>query len=107
MRLSITTDELSFDLSTALEILHEQQCREFELRGLGLDTIPNVDERWLVLAEKAVQKRLRVTSLSPRFFFDAVPSAADIERVFAIAKRLKCNLISIFGMKRPETDDDE
>ena len=111
MRLSITTDELSLDLASALEILTEVQGREFELRALGLETLPDVEERWLVQADKAVFKRLRVTSLAPRFFFDSFPSAEASEKLIVIAKRLKCTLISIYGTKRgveaPETDDEE
>ena len=102
MRLSITSDELSLDLNSALEILSDQQCREFEIHSLGLDTVPNVDERWIVQAEKAVQKRLRVTSLAPHFFFDGIPTESESNALFALAKRLKCNLISIFGTKNAD-----
>lgn len=111
MRLSITTDELSLDLNSALEILNEAQCREFELRALGLDTLPDVDERWLAQADKAVLKRLRVTSLAPRLFFDSFPSKEAIEKTIGLAKRLKCNLISVYGTQEEgeavEPDDDE
>jgi sugar phosphate isomerase/epimerase len=112
MRLSITTDELSLDLNSALEILNEAQCREFELRALGLETIPDVDERWLALADKAVLKRLRVTSLAPRLFFDAFPSKEEVEKTIGLAKRLKCNLISVYSTQEegepvePDDDDD-
>jgi len=111
MRLSITTDELSLDLASALEILSEVQGREFELRALGLETLPDVDDRWIAQADKAVFKRLRVTSLAPRFFFDSFPTAEASEKLIAIAKRLKCTLISIYGTKRgeepPEPGDED
>lgn len=110
MWLSITTDELSLDLASALEILNEQQCREFELRALGLETVPDVDERWLAQADKAVLKRLRVTALAPRFFLDAAPSAQSVEKILSIAKRLRCGLITIYSPKKPadapEPDED-
>ncbi|HYG74854.1 MAG TPA: sugar phosphate isomerase/epimerase [Planctomycetota bacterium] len=96
MRLSITTDDVSADLNSAIEVLLEMQCKEFELRRLGFDLLPDVDERWLVQAEKAVNnKRLRVTSLATDFFSKTPPSSEASSKLFAIAKRLRCNLISI------------
>jgi len=102
MRLSFTTDDISSDLNTALEVLLEQNCKEFELRGVGFDRLPAIDERWLAVAEKAVNfRRLRITSLATDFFLNAAPSADEIARLFEISKRLKSPLLSIHA---PRTD---
>lgn len=90
MRLSITSDELSADLNTALELLHEfPACREMELRRLGLDTLPNVDPRWLDLVEKALHaRRFKITALSATW-------SDDTNGLLALAERFQCGLISI------------
>lgn len=90
MRLSITSDELSADLNTALELLHEfLACREMELRRLGLDTLPNVDPRWLDLIEKSLHARkFKITALSGTWS-DATTG------LLALAERFHCDLISI------------
>lgn len=90
MRLSIISDELSPDLNTALELLHDfPACREMELRRLGLDTLPSVDPRWLEIAEKAMQtRRLKVAALS------ATWSDKTME-LLALAERFHCDLVSI------------
>ena len=98
MRLSILSDEISLDINTALEFLQEINCREFELRKLGLDNFSSADERWLDLAEKAIHhKRFRVTSLVPDFFLYNQPSPDAVERLFELSKRFNCNTVTIYG----------
>ncbi len=110
MRLAVTADDISLDLNTALEVLQDLQCREFELRSLGLERIPDVDERWVAVAEKAVyHKRLRVAAMAPGFFLDAPPADDVAARCFNLAKRLRCDLISVYATRRlipPEENED-
>ena len=99
MRASIITDQISGDLNTAFELLHECNCREFELRHVGLDAVAEADERWLEIAEKAMmQKRFRVTQIATDFFLkpitEGVPSEDNVRKLFAIAKRLNCARVS-------------
>ena len=119
MRASITSDQISVDLNTALELLLECGCREFELRQLGLDAVLDADPRWLDIAEKAVHvKRFRVTQICTDFFSksiedDGLPLDERVAQLFALAKRLNCSRVSIFGChvddlgEVPELDDDE
>jgi sugar phosphate isomerase/epimerase len=98
MRLSIVNDQLSLDLHTALEIIAEFQCKELELRQVGFDAVPNIDERWIAIAEKAVNARkLRVTSLHSDLFRASPPSDADAEKVLSLAARLKAQLVIVGG----------
>ena len=50
MRPSIVSDQISTDLNTALELLLDCGCREFELRNLGLDSALDADPRWGIAA---------------------------------------------------------
>lgn len=98
MRLSITSDEISLDILSALEVLQDLNCREFELRRLGLDNFCNAGQRWLDIAEKAVhQKRFRVTSLVPEFFLHSLPEPDSVARLFDLAKRFNCNTVTMHG----------
>jgi sugar phosphate isomerase/epimerase len=112
MRLSITSDAISLDINTALEFLQEINCREFELRKLGLDNFSSADERWLDMAEKAIhQKRFRVTALAPEFFLYNQPTPDAVERLFELSKRFSCNTITIHGCNTDNfasnSEDDE
>ena len=118
MRASIVSDQISSDLNTALELLLECGCREFELRDLGLDRVLDADPRWLTMAEKAVHlKRFRLTQIATDFFSKpidegGIPSDERVANLFALAKRLNCSRVSIFGCHVddlgdvPEGDDD-
>lgn len=112
MRASIVSDQISTDLNTALELLHECGCREFELRTLGLDAALDADPRWITIAEKAVHlKRFRVTQISTDFFSkpsadDGLPSDERITQLFDLAKKLNCQRVSIFGCHIDDVGDD-
>ncbi len=103
MRASIVSDQISSDLNTALELLLECGCREFELRQLGLDGALDADPRWLTMAEKAVHlKRFRVTQIATDFFSkpideDGIPSDERVANLIGLATRLNCSRVSIFG----------
>lgn len=118
MRASIVSDQISSDLNTALELLLECGCREFELRQLGLDGVLDADPRWLAIAEKAVHlKRFRLTQIATDFFSKqmdegGIPSDERVANLFVLAKRLNCSRVSIFGCHVddlgdvPEGDED-
>jgi sugar phosphate isomerase/epimerase len=116
MRLSAVNDQLSLDLNSALEIIHEFQIKELELRQIGLDMLPNVDERWIEIAEKAVAaKKLRVTSLNSNLFRISAPSEQDAAKVLELGKRLKAQFIVVGGLQpdisaepnEPSDEDDD
>jgi sugar phosphate isomerase/epimerase len=105
MRLSIVSDEASFDLESALEVMQECHCKEYVLRHLGLDLAPMVDERWVGIAEKALQlRRFRITAIEADIFgavSDVPQETADIfvggytAGLFLLARRLQCNTIVV------------
>ena len=105
MRLSIVSDEASYDLESALEIMQECHCKEYVLRHLGLDLAPMVDERWVALAEKAMQlRRFRLTAIEADLFgaVSAVPQeTADIfvggytAGLLLLARRMQCSTIVV------------
>jgi sugar phosphate isomerase/epimerase len=100
MRLSIVNDQISLDLNTALEVIHEHQCKEMELRQIGFESIPDVDERWIALAEKAIgAKKLRVTSLHSDLFRVTAPGSEDISKILALGKRLRAQFIIVGGLQ--------
>ena len=119
MRATICSDQISGDLNTALEVLHEFNCREFELRQLGFDGALDADERWLECAEKAVRvKRIHVTQIATDFFGQPLesggaPGAERVKKLFALAHRMSCSRVTIFGcheadaVKESETDSEE
>ncbi|MEI6235541.1 MAG: sugar phosphate isomerase/epimerase [Planctomycetota bacterium] len=112
MRASIVNDQISADLNTALELMLECGCREFELRQLGLDGVLDADPRWLALAEKAVHiKRFRITQIATDFFSKpmdegGLPSEERITKLFDLAKKLHCLRVSIFGCHIDDLGDD-
>ncbi len=112
MRASIVSDQISSDINTALELLHECGCREFELRQLGFDGVLDADPRWLAQAEKAVHvKRFRITQIATEFFSkpmneEGLPSDERITQLFELAKKLNCQRVGIFGCHVDDLGDD-
>lgn len=112
MRASIVSDQISLDLNTALEMLLECGCREFELRNLGFDGVLDAEPRWLAQAEKAVHvKRFRVGQIATDFFEKpmdegGLPSDERITKLFDFARKLNCQRVSIFGCHVDDLNDD-
>lgn len=112
MRASIVSDQISTDLNTALELLSEHNCREFELRQLGLDGVLDADPRWLAQAEKAVHaKRFKITQIATDFFLQpsddgGLPSDERITQLFDLAKKLNCQRVAIFGCHIDDLGDE-
>lgn len=112
MRATITSDALSSDLNTSLEVLLESNCREFELRQLGLDGALDADPRWLEQAEKAVRvRRFKVTQIATEFFgtplmAGGIPDEERTKKLFDLAQRLGCNRVQIFGCHEDDMSDD-
>src|ERR1019366_5627072 len=96
---SISSDQISGDIATVLELLQDCNCREFELRTLGLDPLLSADPRALDAVEKAVTlKRFHITQLCAPFFLlpgtAGLPSADETQRFFELAARFKCRAVA-------------
>ena len=112
MRASIVSDQISLDLSTALELLAECNCREFEVRHLGFDGVLDAEPRWLAQAEKAVHvKRFRVTQVATDFFQKpmddgGLPGEEHVTKLFEVARKLNCQRVAIFGCHVDDLNDE-
>jgi len=77
MRISLVTDELSGDPSTAFEIGCEWGIREFELRGIFDQRVPRIAPHLRRRLARAVRDfGISVTALSPGLFKIPLPAAA-------------------------------
>jgi hypothetical protein len=69
MKISIISDEISFDFHTAYELGLSWGCTNFELRKLGPDRIPDHDPVWEeVVGQYIADGRAAITALSPGLF---------------------------------------
>jgi sugar phosphate isomerase/epimerase len=69
MRISLITDEISADLETAIEIGASWGVRDFELRTVGDDRVPNLpDYQRSCLKELLEEYQARVIAISPGLF---------------------------------------
>jgi sugar phosphate isomerase/epimerase len=78
MRLSVVTDEVSADLETALELVLSMGVNAVELRGIGEQRYPAVDEFWQVRTRELIgEAGVSVAALSPGLFKIPYPVRPD------------------------------
>jgi sugar phosphate isomerase/epimerase len=108
--ISIVTDEISYDLETAVSIGWKWGVREFELRRVYLERAPFYPEAFHELQPllRSTYQGLRFAAVSPGLFkcpLDhwAVPhhGGAKLDASLRLAELVGCRLVVIFGFERP------
>lgn len=118
MEIGFVTDEISLDVKEAIEIGVSWGISKYELRVIGENRIPDIDEASIQQIEDLIGKcGIRITALSPGTFKGTLKQDALIEReirevlpkTFRLARRLHTNMVIVFGFQRSSTDreDDE
>jgi sugar phosphate isomerase/epimerase len=108
--LSIVTDEISYDLETAVSLGWKWGIREFELRRVYLERAPYYQEAFheLLPSLRKTYAGIRFVAVSPGVFklplgHWAAPhhGEAKLDASFRLAEQVGCRLVVIFGFERP------
>ncbi len=113
MEIGFGTDEISSDVKKAIETGVSWGIRNFELRVIEKNRIPNISEKKVdQLLDLKKQFNINFTALSPGTFKNRLENRAQIEkdidqtlpRVFRLAKLLGAKIVIVFGIQRSTTD---
>lgn len=118
MEIGFVTDEISIDVREAIEIGISWDIFRYELRVIGENRIPDIDEKKIKQIEELIEKfGLQITALSPGTFKGTLKQNALIEheiceilpKAFRLAKKFNTEMVIVFGFKRANEDhaDDE
>lgn len=114
MQLAFITDEISQDVSTALEIGTKWGICCYELRGIYLQRLPEISDNIMSLIEQYIQEyKVNILAISPGAFKVSLDSekldyhrGSLLEKSFRLAKRLSVDKVIIFGVKKtPENSE--
>ena len=118
MQIGFVTDEISPDVTEAIEIGVSWGVFNYELRVIRERRIPAIDETDIQNILELIKKHgIRITALSPGTFKRTLKERDYIEHeiketlpeTFRLAERLNSNKVLVFGFKRSDYDreDDE
>ena len=116
MRIGFVTDEISADVTEAVDIGVSWGIKDYELRMIGANRIPDISEKD-VLTILDLQKKhgIRITALSPGTFKGTLADQDQLQRemkktlpdTFRLAKLFGTQMIIVFGVQRLEDDKPE
>ncbi len=116
MEIGFVTDEISPDVKEAVDIGVSWGISKYELRVIGENRIPAVDEKNIRQIEALIDKYgIRITALSPGTFKGTLKQVELIERemsevlpeTFQLAQRLHTDMVIVFGFQRSTEDQKE
>ncbi len=108
--LSIVTDEVSYDLETAVSIGWRWGLREFELRRVYLERAPYYPEAFyeLLPALRRTYAGIRFVAVSPGLFKCPLEhwsvdhqAGLKLDASLRLAELVGCRLVILFGFERP------
>ena len=108
--LSIVTDEVSYDLETAVSICWKWGIREYELRRVYLERAPFYQEAFyeLLPSLRKNYEGIRFVAVSPGLFKLPLShwgvshhSGQKLDASFRLAEVVGCRQVIIFGLERP------
>lgn len=115
MKISIISDEISYDFHTAWELAEQWGVNEFELRNLGPNRMPDHDPVWDdVVCHYIKEKGARITALSPGLFkLRRSDESAEFhvgerfEKSLRLAETFDCTRIIIFAFLCEDGETEE
>ena len=116
MEIGFVTDEISPDVTEAIEIGVSWGVFNYELRGVGEHRIPAIDETDIQQILALIKKHgIRITALSPGIFKGTLQESDRIEHeikeilpaTFRLAERLNSDMVLVFGFKRAPNDQED
>ncbi len=116
MEIGIVTDEISSDVKKAIETGVSWGIRNFELRIIENNRIPNLcDEKLHHILDLKKQYNIHFTALSPGTFKNTLENKAQIKKdieetlpgTYRIAKLLGTKIVIAFGIRRSKIDNPE
>ena len=115
MKLSIVSDEISYDFESAVEIGCQWGLRNYELRLVWLERVPYIPQKGVDIIKKAIKDyQINITTLSPGLF--KVPLNSEemethrkrlLQETFKLAREFNTDRVTIFGVKRSPQDKEE
>ncbi|MFQ5772189.1 MAG: sugar phosphate isomerase/epimerase family protein [bacterium] len=116
MRIGFVTDEISLDVEEAIRVGTAWRVRDYELRMIGEDRIPNITEKQIYQILQ-LQKNfgIHITALSPGIFKSTVREETQIKQeleeilpqTIQQAKILGAKTIIVFGFLKSELEPAE
>lgn len=112
MKLSILSDEISYDFQSAVEIGCQWGLRNYELRLMWLERVPYIPQRGVDIIKKVIKDyQINISTLSPGAF--KVPLNSEemethrkrlLQGTFKLAREFNTDRVTIFGVKRSPQD---
>jgi len=116
MRLGFVTDEISPDVKEAIEIGVSWGIKDYELRVIGKNRIPQFSEAEVQqIIDLKNKYDIRITALSPGTFKGTIHDQEEIQKeieevlpeTFRLAKLFDSNMVIVFGVQRSDKDQPE
>lgn len=116
MEIGFVTDEISLDVKEAIEIGVSWDIFNYELRVIGENRIPDIDDKKINQIEELIEKfGIHITALSPGTFKGTLKQNALIEHeirellpeTFRLAKKFNTEMVIVFGFKKSGEDREE
>ncbi len=112
MKLSVVSDEISYDFQSAVEIGCEWGLRNYEIRLAWLERVPYIPQKGVDIIKKAIKNyHINITTVSPGAFKVSLDSEEmEIHRkkllqsTFKLAREFNTDRVTIFGVKRSPQD---
>ncbi|MFH0937979.1 MAG: sugar phosphate isomerase/epimerase family protein [Planctomycetota bacterium] len=113
MKIAIISDELSYDFHTAVELGAEWGVRDFEIRCLGPERVPDHAPVWTdIVIQYVTAGKVNITAMSPGLFklkrsdpATATHAGERLDHVLDLAQKWNCPRIIVFAFLCEPGDD--